>query len=128
MTDFEEDFSDSINKSELTIFNEFDYQNLVVALEVVYYEYWNLLDRVFQQRCEKEIFRLVDRLYNILTEKKQFNKSPCSSIGDLELLLIIINEELKLKINIDLQNAQKPLVDFFNSFYGQFDIIVDSEE
>ncbi len=128
MTDFEQDFSDGINKSELTIFNEFDYQNLVIALEVVYYEYWNLFDRVFQQRCEKEIFRLVDRLYIILTEKKQFNKNPCLSIGDLELLLIIINEVLKLKINIDLQSAQKPLVDFFNSFYCQFDLVVDSEK
>jgi len=115
-------------KPELTMFSKDDYQNLINALEITYYEYWSLLDKNFKQKCEKELFRLVDCLYTILTEKRGFINNLCLTIRDLELILLIINEALKLKNDIDLKNAQKLLVTYFKSFYSQFDIIIDNEK
>ena len=117
-----------LEKPEIAIFSKVDYQNLINALEIIYHEYWDLLDNIFKHRYEKELFRLVNRLYSILTDKEDFNMSLCLTIRDLDLILSIISEVLKFKTNTDLQVAQELLVDFFKSFYSQFDVIIDDKK
>lgn len=117
-----------LEKPEIAIFSKVDYQNLINALEIIYHEYWDLLDNIFKHRCEKELFRLVNRLYSILTDKEDFNMSLCLTIRDLDLILLIISEVLKFKTNTDVQIAQELLEDFFKSFYSQFDVIIDDKK
>ncbi|MCP6718687.1 MAG: hypothetical protein KJI71_00460 [Patescibacteria group bacterium] len=117
---------DNSKKFEIPIFKERDYQNLVIALELIYINYWGLLNERIQRSCEKEVLKLIHYLYKIFKEKKEFNKSPCLTIGNLELILILVNDVLKEKVDNDLKNAQALLSDFFKAFYGQFDIIVEN--
>ncbi len=118
---------DTKKKASFSIFKISNIENLIISVEKLYHEFWYTFDDKVQTRLNKDILRIIDKLYEQynLTEGNDMNyTNSVLTLRDFDLILTLIETVLVRKRDKDLENTKLGLELFFKRFNDQFDVIL----